>query len=366
MSTKAVYIHIPFCDHICGYCDFTRFNYARPISDAFMLRLISQINTLPKDLTTIYVGGGTPTSLEDDQLEGLLQALIEHKAEQCEFTFEGNPENLTRNKVEMLVKYGVNRMSLGVQTTNDDLLEKIGRHHRFYDVGKGVTLLRECGIENVSLDLMYGLPGQSLEMFEKAMHDVVLLKPNHVSIYALTVEPNSLFGRKGIQPVSEDVETEMFLRCIEIMTQYGYEHYEISNFALPGSRSQHNQVYWRYEDFYAFGPGSSLKLNHTRKTWTKKLGQYLKEDGYDEIIELTLEDEMFEFIMMGLRIREGITFKRFKTRFGVDMRDVFSEAIQTGVDHQLLELHDDHIQATFEGFVMLDDVLLPFMDILPY
>lgn len=365
MSTEALYVHIPFCDHICGYCDFTRFNYARMISDQFMIRLLQQINALPGNLKTIYVGGGTPTSLQDDQLEALLQALKPKLALDYEWTFEGNPENLTYDKVKLLYDYGVNRMSLGVQTTHDDLLEKIGRHHKFYDVKKGVDLLREVGIANISLDLMYGLPGQTLESFESSMRDVIELKPDHVSIYALTVEPNSLFGRKGIKPVPVEVETEMFLSCINIMESAGYEQYEISNFSLPGSRSEHNQVYWRYEDFYALGPGSSLKVDHQRKTWTKKLGEYLQKDAYAESIDLTLEDEMFEFIMMGLRLRDGIEFERFESRFGKSMFEVFRDAIEQGVQKELLIVEENRLVTTFAGFVMLDDVLIPFMDILP-
>lgn len=362
MHPKAIYIHIPFCDHICGYCDFTRFKYGRAISDAFMLKLISQINELPNNLDTIYVGGGTPTSLETDQLEGLLQALVPHLAPDGEFTFEGNPENLTHDKVMMLVKYGVNRMSLGVQTTDDDLLEKIGRHHKFYDVGKGVSLLRTCGIHNISLDLMYGLPNQTLESFVKSMKDVIQLDPNHVSIYALTVEPNSIFGKKGIQPVSVDVETEMYLACIELMQAHGFEHYEISNFAKPGYKSRHNQVYWRYEDFYALGPGSSLKVNNQRKTWTRNLSQYMREHAFDEVIDLTHEEAMFEFVMMGLRMREGISFERFESRFNQSMLEVYENAIQEAKEAKLLAVYKDRICATDVGFVMLDDILLKFMD----
>lgn len=363
MSAESLYIHIPFCDHICGYCDFTRFNYDRYISDQFMVRLISQINKLPKNqMRTVYVGGGTPTSLQTDQLKGLLEAIKPLLAQSYEWTFEGNPENLTKDKVELLHEYGVNRMSLGVQTSNDDLLEKIGRHHKFYDVGKGVDLLRSTGISDVSLDLMYGLPGQSLESFIQSMEDVLSLNPNHVSIYALTVEPNSRFGRAGIQPVSSEVETQMFLTCIELMESRGYEHYEISNFAKDGHRSQHNQVYWRYEDFYALGLGSSLKLNHQRKTWTSKMALYLKEDAYDEVLDLSEEDEMFEFIMMGLRMREGIEFDRFKDRFNQDMRQVFKDAIENNLKKNLIIIDDKVIKTTFEGFIMLDDVLLEFMD----
>lgn len=366
MNTEAVYIHIPFCDHICGYCDFTRFKYGRVISDEFMIRLIGQINKLPNNLKSVYVGGGTPTSLETDQLEGLLKAIKPHlDSNDYEWTFEGNPENLTLEKVELLKAFGVNRMSLGVQTTDDDLLGKIGRHHKFYDVGKGINLLRQVGISNISLDLMYGLPGQTLESFIKSMNDVVDLKPDHVSIYALTVEPNSLFGRKGIKPVSVDVETEMFLKCIELMTSRGFDHYEISNFSLPGKRSRHNQYYWRYDNFYSLGPGSSMKMDNVRRTWTKKLGEYLQKDAYSEEIILSQEDMMFEFVMMGLRIKEGITYDRFEDAFGLSMLSVFEEAINTGVNANLLVKTDTGIHTTFEGYIMLDDVLLPFMDILP-
>ena len=358
---KALYVHIPFCDHICGYCGFTKFGYERNISDRYLIRLISQINQLPGGLKTIYVGGGTPTSLHDDQLESLLQALVPKLADEFEFTFEGNPENITPEKVQMLVKYGVNRMSLGVQTSDDNLLEELGRHHKFYDVGKGVQILRENGINNISLDLMYGLPNQTVESFIQSMEDVVALKPSHLSIYALTVEPNSLYGRQGVQQVSSDVETEMYLKCIKLMTSFGYEHYEISNFTLPGGKSEHNQVYWRYEDFYALGPGSSMKVDHQRKTWTSTLGKYLVREEYDEVLDLTLEDEMFEFIMMGLRLKEGITYDRFHDRFDRDLREVFPDAIKSNVDAKRLIETDDGITTTFEGFIMLDDVLLEFM-----
>lgn len=362
MTTEALYVHIPFCDHICGYCAFTKFNYERAISDSFMIRLIHQIYKLDGQFSTIYVGGGTPTSLEDDQLEGLLQVLSEKLAEGAEFTFEANPENLNPEKVGLLKKYGVNRVSLGVQTTDDDLLVKIGRHHKFYDVSAGVELLRKFGIDNISLDLIYGLPGQSLESFIQSMKDVVTLSPDHVSIYALTVEPESLFGRKGIKQVSVELETDMYLACIDLMKKSGYDHYEISNFAKKNKRSRHNQVYWKYENFHALGPGSSMKIDNVRKTWTKQLGQYIQEDAYSEIIELDFEEQMFEFIMMGLRLREGIEAKRFYERFNQSLFDVYPLAIEKSIQEGLLIAMNDRIYASDNGFIMLDDILLNFMD----
>lgn len=362
MSTNSLYVHIPFCDHICGYCDFTRFMYAKGISDSYLMRLISQINDLPKGLKTIYVGGGTPTSLQPDQLESLLQSLQPKLADEYEFTFEANPESLTEDKVNMLVRYGVNRMSLGLQATQDMLLARIGRHHNFEDVKKAVALIKKCGIKNFSLDLMYGLPSQTLDMFKESITEVIKLNPNHVSIYALILEPHSLFGKQHIKPVSIDEETDMYLTCIEMMREAGYDHYEISNFARDGYRSEHNQVYWRYEDFYALGPGSSMKVNHQRKTWTRELRTYLREDAFDEVLDLELVDEMFEFVMMGLRIREGITFDRFYQRFNIPMQTIFNDAIQKSSKEGLLEVSDSYIKATDKGFIMLDDILLHFMD----
>lgn len=361
MSTKSLYVHIPFCDHICGYCDFTRFRYDRKMSDTYIEKLVSQINEIPKGLKTIYVGGGTPTSLHDDQLETLLIALTNllDKSD-YEFTFEANPENITAEKLELLIKYGVNRMSLGVQTSDDDLLEKIGRHHKFYDVKDAVKLIRKMGIDNISLDLMYGLPGQSIESFKSSMEDIIALEPKHVSIYALILEPNSAFGKAGVKQVSIDLETEMYLMCIDLMTANNYEHYEISNFALDGYQSRHNKVYWMYEDFYALGPGASSKHEHIRKTNTRSLRKYILEDNaYDEVIHLSKEDEMFEFVMMGLRLKEGIAFKRFEERFDVDFKEYFKNAIIASKD--LIILDETHIRASDEGFIMLDDILLNFM-----
>lgn len=360
MNTKSVYIHIPFCEHICGYCSFTKWRYNRFISDEFILRLISQINDLPYDLETIYVGGGTPTSLEPDQLEGILQALNPHLTEGGEFTFEGNPENLTADKVKVLTDYGVNRMSLGVQTTDDDLLEKIGRHHKYYDVKEAVNLLREHGIENVSLDLIYGLPGQTIESFVQSMKDIVSLKPKHVSIYALTVDPGTAFYHAGIKQVSNELETEMYLSCIALMKDHCYEHYEISNFSLPGYESRHNKVYWQYKNYLALGPGSSMKVDSVRKTWTNNMRRYLREDSFDEVLHLSKEESMFEFIMMGLRLKEGISFSNFKERFDVDFKAHYKDAIARAQD--LIILSDDNIKATDYGFIMLDDILLEFMD----
>lgn len=363
MNTKALYVHIPFCEHICSYCDFTRYMYNRAISDTFMMRLLAQIHKLENTYTSIYVGGGTPTALQSDQLESLLEALAEKlDREDYEWTFEANPESLSPEKIALMKDYGVNRISLGVQTSDNQLLREIGRYHSFEQVREAADHLRKGGIDNFSMDLMYGLPHQSLASFEKSMRDIISLRPNHVSIYALILEPNSLFGKEHIKTVSSDVETEMYLRCIALMSEHAYHHYEISNFALAGKESRHNKVYWHYENYDALGPGASMKIDRTRKTWTRSMVKYLREDGFDEILHLSEEEAMFEFIMMGLRLKEGICLKRFKKTFHRDLLEVYPEAVRKSQAQGLLLIDEKRIAASPEGFIMLDDILLNFMD----
>lgn len=362
MITEALYVHIPFCDHICGYCAFNRFLYNRTLSDDFMQRIVSQIDALENSYKTIYVGGGTPTSLQSDQLEILLQALKPKLQDDYEWTFEANPENLTEDKILLLKKYGVNRMSLGVQTSKDDLLEKIGRPHKFYDAKEAVKLLKKHGLDNFSLDLIYGLPGQSIESFQESMCDVIALGPKHIAIYALTIDKGSEFERRGVKAAPLDVETKMYQLCIETMEQAGYEHYEVSNFALPGYRSQHNQVYWRYENYDALGPGASMKHDRVRKTWTRFLTKYNEQDAFDEILHLSPEEERFEFMMMGLRMKDGISHDRFEKRFHQNFYEAYPQVLKKKIEEGYLEDDGKRIYATEKGLFFLDNVLLEFMD----
>lgn len=362
MNTEALYVHIPFCDHICGYCAFNRFLYNRKLSDEFMTRLLTQIENLPNTYKTIYVGGGTPTSLHTDQLEPLLIALKAKLQADYEWTFEANPENLSEDKVLLLKKYGVNRMSLGVQTSQDDLLEKIGRPHKFYEAQEAVALLKKHGLDNFSLDLIYGLPTQSIEDFAQSMQDIVALEPKHIAIYALTIDKGSEFERQGVKAAPLEIETQMYQLCIETMEKAGYEHYEVSNFAKPGYRSQHNQVYWRYENYDALGPGASMKHDKVRKTWTRYLTKYNEQDAFDEILNLDDKNEMFEFMMMGLRVKEGIPHKRFESRFKKTFYEAYPNIIEPLLDEGYLIDNGEALSASDKGLFFLDDVLLKFMD----
>lgn len=366
MNTKptSLYCHIPFCDHICAYCGFTRFLYQDKLADQYCDKLIQQIAELPAGLKTIYVGGGTPTSLTPEQLDRLFSALA-FKLDRCsdyEFTVEGNPESIAEERIAVLAKHGVNRMSMGVQCAQDPFLAQIGRNHTFKDVIIAAEILKKHGISNYSMDLMYGFPEQTLAELVESMDAILRLDPNHISLYSLTIEDNSLFGKRGVEPVDSDMETAMYLKAIEYLETNGYQHYEISNFAKPGFQSKHNKVYWHYQPYYALGVGASRMINHRRQTYTKDIRKYMKEDVFSEDIMLSKDDEMFEFIMMGLRLKEGISKREFLNRFNVSIHDVYNDALLQCKEKHLLIEAEDVITTTFEGFIMLFDTLLYFME----
>lgn len=362
-TPKALYVHIPFCSQICFYCGFTRILFREKIADQYLDVLCQQIDEISNTCTTIYVGGGTPTALTDQQFERLLlhlQPLADIK--QCEFTVEANPDSLSDEKCALMVKYGVNRVSMGVQCSQDRLLKAVNRAHDFPQVIECVKRLRHFGIDNFSMDLMYGFQGQTMDDLKQSITDITSLQPNHISIYALTIEENSVFGKQHMEPVDNETESEMYLYAIEALESLGYHHYEISNFAKTGFESQHNQVYWHYQPYYALGSGATRMMNQRRQTYIKSVMKYIQSPSFDEDLELSESDERFEFVMMGLRMKKGILKKDFFDRFGVSIDEVFTEAIQEATKKHLLINDEDVLKTTQEGFVMLFDTLLYFMD----
>ncbi|NLW28861.1 MAG: radical SAM family heme chaperone HemW [Erysipelothrix sp.] len=263
---KSLYIHIPFCDDICGYCDFVRVGYNDKLSDLYLVELRKDLLSLSTQYKTIYLGGGTPSSLSVQQFSFLLESMNHLVGLVDEFTIEVNPDSLTIEKAKLYQQAGINRVSLGVQTTNNQLLKKIGRTHTFEDVKKSIELLKFVGISNISMDLIYGLPTQKLDDLESDLNKLLSLSPTHLSLYSLTIEPNSQFSRAGIKEVSSELETEMYLLIQEKLIKHGFIHYEISNYCLLGYESIHNLSYWKYDDYLGIGVGASSKVNHRRFT----------------------------------------------------------------------------------------------------
>lgn len=359
-----LYLHVPFCKSICYYCDFCHVAYNEKTADRWLNALEEEfsLRTFSKNLKTIYIGGGTPSSLDEERLERVLRLLVPYQSKVEEYTIEVNPETLTKEKAALFAKYGINRISMGLQTSNDKLLSAIGRRHTFADVKEAMRLLHDAGITNISLDIMYGLPGQDLVSVKKSVKDAIDLNPKHISLYSLTIEENSVFGKRGVQPCDSDLEADMYDWIVETLPQYGYRQYEISNFALPGYESLHNKAYWYYKDFYGVSCGASGKEEHKRYDNTANIMAYCDDPLLKDEIVLTKEDEAFEMIMMSLRLVEGLDLKRYEQLTGESFDVHYGEKSALLMEEGLLEKSDDHVRATKYGMKILNSVLVALMD----
>lgn len=359
-----LYLHVPFCESICYYCDFCHVVYNAGMAEKWLDAVSYELEQrhVNRELKTIYIGGGTPTSLSAAELEKLLCLLDPYRAQVSEYTVEVNPGTLDDEKADILKRHGVNRVSIGMQSGNDELLKAIGRKHTFEDVRNCIGILRNAGIGSFSLDIMYGLPGQTMQDLDETLADALSLEPGHLSLYSLTIPENTVFARRGVQPADEDLEADMYEHIVSVLTGKGYEHYEISNFALPGCRSLHNQAYWRYDDFYGIGAGASGKEDHIRYDHPSSLKAYLEDPMRTEDTPLTVNDEMFENLMMSLRMREGLDMRLFQERYGFSFEQVFGAKAKRWIDEKCLIYENQHVRCTEKGMEILNTVLADMMD----
>ncbi|MHC1736051.1 MAG: radical SAM family heme chaperone HemW [Erysipelotrichaceae bacterium] len=358
---ESLYLHVPFCQDICAYCDFTRVKIHPILVEKYLLTLFDEIKAIPKrPMKTLYLGGGTPSALANEELEALLAALEGYHDSATEFTMEANPDSLTSDKVELMVRYGINRVSMGVQTFDAEELALLNRTHTAQDIENAIFLLHRHGIHNLSIDLIYGLPRQTLESWEATLRHAVSLEISHISLYSLTIEEHSKFGRKGIKQCDGDLEAAMYFKAVQILGEHGFDRYEISSFTKD-TPSRHNLAYWHYDEFYGLGPGATEMTNHRRIVKTTNLDHYAKGKTIGEITELSFDDEQFEFIMMGLRLTEGIDLDRFETRFHLRAEERFADAIRENIAKKRLVMTTNRLTCSDEGLAMLNDVLLNFL-----
>ncbi|MDT2816247.1 radical SAM family heme chaperone HemW [Vagococcus lutrae] len=374
---KSAYLHIPFCEHICYYCDFNKvFIEGQPV-DEYIDMLIREMSFLKEEvsahpLSTMYIGGGTPTSLSAKQLEKLMIGIHEQLplASGVEFTVEANPGDLTADKIAVLKNYGVNRLSMGVQSFDDRLLKKIGRKHTASDVFDTMRLLEKSGLNNVSIDLIYALPGQSLESFQDSLDKALSLDLPHYSLYSLILENQTVFynlARQGrLHLPDEDEEGDMFDLAASFMEAHGRKQYEVSNFAIPGKESQHNLVYWNNEEYYGLGAGASGYLDGVRYRNFGPIQQYMqplkeqKRPIRDEEI-LTEQARMEEELFLGLRKREGVSYALFYEKFNQSLDEVFGNVIEELVAEKLLVKDTQHIALTRRGLALGNNVFQRFL-----
>ena len=369
----ALYFHIPYCKQKCPYCDFN--SYGNGMNKDFVTALKEEIGIKSKNIDqyqigSVFFGGGTPTTLSSFQITDILNFCFNKFSikSDCEVSIEVNPGTIDYQYLKLLRNKGFNRLSLGCQSFNNDLLKKIKRIHNCDEIFQSISAARKTGFKNISLDLMFGLPGQSFEIWEETLQSATQLKPTHISVYNLTIEKETPFYdqlRKGILILpSEGLQLKMYKRAVEYLSQAGYIHYEISNFAVKGYECRHNKVYWNNNEYVGFGPGAASYLNGTRSKNILSPEKYIetllekKEIPLFEKETLDQKKSMWETLMLGLRMVKGINLSDFEKRFGKTLDSEFDEKIRKLRNEHFLEYSDKKLKLTRKGILYSNEVFV--------
>ncbi len=378
----ALYVHFPFCVRKCLYCDFnSRAGSEIPQAayiDALVREMELRCDTLPEETyaSTLYLGGGTPSLLEPALVERIINAasrLFSLKPT-AEITIEANPGTVNRERLADYRSAGVNRLSLGIQSFSEDMLACLGRVHTVHDGLSSFAAARTAGFANIGIDLIHSLPGQTLEMWRAELDRAVDLRPEHISAYGLTIEAGTPFHameRSGeLALPDEETAAEMFENTSEQLGEAGFEHYEISNFSLPGFRSRHNQVYWQRGNYLGFGAGAHSFLSSppfgSRWKNPDTPESYMQSIAYDVAPEeeqsiLTEQEAMSESLFLGLRMMEGVDGKSFRLEFGRPLEEVYPEEMRALLSEGLLEWQKGHLRLTCRGFILANQVFIRFV-----
>ena len=368
----SAYVHIPFCTQICYYCDFSKVFIKNQPVDSYLEHLLEEFQSYDiQRLRTLYIGGGTPTALSASQLEVLLKGLTENLDLSVleELTIEANPGDLDADKIAVLKNSAVNRVSLGVQTFDNKMLKKIGRSHLEKDIYENIDRLKLAGFDNISIDLIYALPGQSMEQVKENVAKAIGLDIPHMSLYSLILENHTVFMnrmRRGKLPLpKEELEAEMFEYIIAELERAGFEHYEISNFSKIGFESRHNLMYWDNAEYYGIGAGASGYVNGVRYKNHGPIRHYLSavEEGNARITEehLSQKEQMEEEMFLGLRKKSGVSMARFEEKFGRSFDELYGEIVRDLVQKGLMQIEGDRVRMTKRGLFLGDTVAERFI-----
>lgn len=368
----SAYVHIPFCTQICYYCDFSKVFIKNQPVDSYLEHLLEEFQSYDiQKLRTLYIGGGTPTALSASQLEVLLDGLTKNLDLSAleELTIEANPGDLDADKIAVLKNSAVNRVSLGVQTFDDKMLKKIGRSHLEKDIYENIDRLKLAGFDNISIDLIYALPGQTMEQVKDNVAKAIGLDIPHMSLYSLILENHTVFMnrmRRGKLPLpKEELEAEMFEYIIVELERVGFEHYEISNFSKPGFESRHNLMYWDNAEYYGIGAGASGYVNGVRYKNHGPIRHYLSavEEGNARITEehLSQKEQMEEEMFLGLRKKSGVSMARFEEKFGRSFDGLYGEIVRDLVQQGLMQIDGNRVRMTKRGLFLGDTVAERFI-----
>lgn len=372
---NAAYVHVPFCIHRCGYCDFTVITNRDDLLSVYLDCLEQELATTlttPKPLTTLFIGGGTPNYLPVAELERLLALMQKWLPVEVggEFSIECNPEDFSSDRMEILAKYGVNRVSLGVQSFHAAHLKTLERGHTPETVDDVVQRLRNLQFTNLSFDLIYAVPGQSLLDWDQTLKRAVNLAPEHISTYGLTYEKGTSFWtrrmKSSLQQADEELERSMYAAAMQMLPSYGYEQYELSNHARSGFACRHNQVYWNAQPYWGFGPGAASFIDGVREmryrsvtAWIKHLQAHAPPIADREALTPDLASR--EAVMLGLRQTKGIEMLTFEQQFGIAINHLAPLAFDRMLDQGLLEIDNGFLRLTHEGRFLADTVVAEFL-----
>ncbi len=359
-----IYIHIPYCQSKCSYCDFYSISDTESI-DRYVSALCRHISRKSEEkrrtVDTIYIGGGTPSLLSVEQLNKICDCLSNSFiiSSNCEFTMEANPASFDKDKIDAARQFGINRISLGLQSANKDELALLLRRHDYESFVKSYYIVRTSGFDNVNVDLMYGIPSQTMQSLVNSLENVISLKPEHISLYGLKVEENTVFGKfkEKYDFPDDDAQSEMYEGAVDILYQGGYNRYEISNFAISGKECRHNIKYWDYGEFLGFGPTAYSFIDGVRYGYSRSIKDYINavDNGFEppfaDECKISEKDEYNEKIMLGLRLEKGI-----------EPDDVTQMKAERYVKNGFMQYSDGRLKFTTKGFLVSNTILSELID----
>ena len=370
----SIYIHIPFCKTKCTYCDFysiTNFKQQDELVRAMLQEIEKRKSYLNGTISTIYFGGGTPSAISIVDIDLILKAIFStFKVENdAEITLEANPDDLSLDYLIELGKIGVNRLSMGIQSFDDQQLKAINRRHTAESALNSVKIAKQAGFDNISIDLIFGLPGQNLESWKKQVDKAMTLDVQHISAYGLIYEKNTPLWRQmksgKVIPADDETALEMYDYLVETCAGNGFEQYEISNFSKPGFRSQHNSSYWKQVPYLGIGPSAHSYDLHSRQWNISSIYQYckniLKDGAYFEKEILLEKDKYNDTVMVSLRTMEGINLDLIIDQFGIEMRDFCVKSAEKYIENNKLRIEDNFLRLTSEGIMISDKILVDLM-----
>ncbi len=375
-----LYLHIPFCEKKCAYCDFYSFKCPnKDLAKSYTSALRIQIEDYKRDLAgyevdTVFIGGGTPSTLDSSLLSSIIDTAnrnLDIKRD-AEFTIEVNPATVDKKTLKKYRRMGINRLSIGLQSIHRNELSELGRIHTLEDFNECYRAARDAGFDNISIDLMYGIPHQTKDSFAKTLDYVTGLAPEHISLYALKIEEGTpFFERRDTLPLpDEDTEYEMYLSAIELLESRGYEHYEISNFARPGYRCRHNLKYWNCDEYLGLGAAAHSYLGERRFAVVRDIVKYI--DGieivnnniniYSENSEISMFERMSEYIMLRMRLSDGVSAAKFNRRFGFDFEENYGAKLREYIDGGFVKFNGGTYSFTPKGMYVSNYILSSVLD----